>query len=103
MGSDSQDKTRKEEQHIIVEDEEGQRCRHWQQREGARVGDHNGDDNNNGDSEGSEGVQTVSNKNILFYDQLNRFLISVRGPLIRDSGARSKAPERPYSRSNITM
>jgi len=62
MGSDSQDKTGKGEQHIIVEDEEGQRYRHWQQREGARVGDHNGD------SEGSEGVQTVSNKNILFYD-----------------------------------
>jgi len=29
--------------------------------------------------------------------------VNVRGPLIRDSGARSRAPERPCSRSNITM
>jgi len=57
--------------HIIVEDEEGQRCRHRQQRERARVGDCNGDNDDNGNSEGSEGVQIVSNKNILFYDQLN--------------------------------
>jgi len=29
--------------------------------------------------------------------------VNVRGPLIRDSGACSRAPERPCSRSNITM
>jgi len=28
--------------------------------------------------------------------------VNVKGPLIRDSGARSRAPERPCSRSNIT-
>ena len=49
-------------QHIIIEDEE-----HWQQREGAGVGDCNGD------SEGCDGIQTGST---LWYDQLNRFFIS---------------------------
>jgi len=29
--------------------------------------------------------------------------VNVRGPLIHDSGARSRAPERPCSQSNITM
>ena len=43
------------EQHIIIEDEEGQRCTHRQQREGAGVGDH---DDENGGGEGGEGVQT---------------------------------------------
>ena len=40
------------EEHIVIEDEEGQGCRH---REGAGLGDRNGDD---GDGDGGEGVQT---------------------------------------------
>jgi len=32
------------------------------------VGDRNGNDDDNGDSEGGEGIQTVSCKDILFYD-----------------------------------
>ena len=40
------------EEHIVIEDEEGQGCRH---REGAGLGDRNDDD---GDGDGGEGVQT---------------------------------------------
>ena len=54
----------------------GKRCRHREQRERARVGDRNGDDDDNSDSEGGEGIQTVSSEDILFYDWLNQFLIS---------------------------
>ena len=54
------------EQHIIIEDEEGKRCR---QRKGAGVGDRNGDDDENGDGGGGEGIQTGST---VWYDRLNR-------------------------------
>jgi len=58
------------EKYIIIEDEEGQRCR---QSGGAGLGDRNGDDDDNGDGEGGEGVKTGST---VWYDRLNRFLIS---------------------------
>jgi len=37
------------------------------------------------------------------WDHAIDFKETVRGPLIRDSGACSGAPERPCSQSNITM